>query len=335
MWQRVLKIIIIILLAVASVAVIGFLFAKPQQNITWGINFSSARAVDLGFEPIQLFHAILEDLKPDKVRIPAYWEELEPTPGQYDFTMIDALLAEAKNYDTEVIVVLGHKQPRWPECHHPSWWNELSKEEQNLSLIKMVEATVSHLKDNQTIIAWQVENEPFFKYGPECETISHTLYKQELNAVRNIDSSRPLIGTDSGEKGIWLTTAWAGIDTFGATMYREVYLDKKGKYLTYPLPPLTYNIKAGLLRILSGANKTIGVELQAEPWFAGSDAQHTPKDEQLKHMNPEIFFNNIDYARRVGFSENYLWGAEWWYWLQTNQNDSSMVDAAKKLFKEQ
>jgi hypothetical protein len=102
----------------------------------------------------------------------------------------------------------------------------------------------------------------------------------------------------------------------------------------YPLPAWTYNIKAGLVRLLSDANKTIGVELQAEPWFAGSDAQHTAKEEQLLHMNAQILNRNADYARQAGLSENYFWGAEWWYWMQANQNESSLVEAAKVLFSE-
>ncbi len=76
----------------------------------------------------------------------------------------------------------------------------------------------------------------------------------------------------------------------------------------------------------------IGVELQAEPWLIVSNPTATATEEQLKHMNAEIFQNNINYASKVGFSENYLWGVEWWYWMQKNHNDNSLVEAAKTLF---
>ncbi len=325
------RVILGILVAVIFIGLIGFVLAQPKQDISWGINYSSLRAQDLDMEPVDLFRTILDDLTPARVRLPAYWDEMEARQGQFDFSMIDSLLAETDKRNTKVLLVVGLKQPRWPECHQPPWWDLLPQAGQDQAVLTMINQTVEHLKTHSSIMAWQVENEPFFEYGPDCPTVSHTLYKKELDEIRKLDS-RPLVGTDSGEKGIWITTAWSGVDVMGATMYREVYADKKNKYQTYPLPAWTYNIKAGLVRLLSGANHTIGVELQAEPWFAGSDAQHTAVGEQLQHMNADIFTRNINYARKTGFAENYLWGAEWWYWLKLKQNDTSLVEAAKTLF---
>ncbi len=310
---------------------LGYCVALPKKEIDWGINYSSLRAVDLEMEPLPLFRTILDDLSPAVVRLPAYWEELEPSQDQFNFSMIDSLLAETDKRNTKVLLVVGLKQPRWPECHQPTWSYSLSPDQQDEAVLKMINKTVDHLKTHSSIAAWQVENEPFFKYGPDCPTISQDLYKKELAEIRKLDN-RPLVGTDSGEKGIWITTAWSGVDVMGATMYREVYADKKNRYETYPLPAWTYNVKAGLVRLLSGANKTIGVELQAEPWFTGGNAQSTPVDEQLKHMNAEIFNRNVAYAQKTGLSENYLWGAEWWYWMKQKQNNSTLVDAAKQLF---
>lgn len=328
------KVLAGLLLGVITLSVFGYLLALPRSTVTWGLNYSSLRAKDLNFEPVPLLNTILTDLKPKTIRLPAYWSELEPQQGQFNFMMIDSLLAQADAHGTRVILVVGLKQPRWPECHNPDWWDALpTTEQKDQAVLDMITATVNHLKDSPVITMWQVENEPFFEYGPDCPTINRQLYRKELEAVRKIDS-RPIVGTDSGEKGIWLTTAWSGVDVFGATMYREVYEDKKQRYRTYPLPAWTYNVKAGIVRLLSGANETIGVELQAEPWFAGSDAQHTSKEEQLLHMNADILHRNADYARDAGFAENYFWGAEWWYWMKVNQQDNSLVEAARQIFSE-
>lgn len=331
---KILRISLYAFSALTIACAVLFLIGRPQKNIAWGITFSSIRAQELGFNPPDLLRTILADLHPDKVRIPAYWSELEPEQDQFDFTMIDSLLNEAKlQQGTEVVVVLGKKQPRWPECHQPQWVNSLAPEQQEQVTLNMISKTVSHLKNSKAITAWQIENEPYFQYGPECPVTSKSLYETELATVRQLDS-RPLIATDSGEKGMWINAAWSGADILGTTMYREVYHDKKGKYLTYPLPGWTYNIKAGLVKLLTGADEVIGVELQAEPWLIVSNPTVTAKEEQLKHMNEDIFRNNIEYAAKVGLPENYLWGAEWWYWMQKEHSDSTMVNAAKELFNE-
>ena len=36
--------------------------------------------------------------------------------------------------------------------------------------------------------------------------------------------------------------------------------------------------------------------------------------------------------RKVGFAEQYFWGAEWWYWMKEVQNDPAMWNEAKKVF---
>lgn len=311
--------------------VILFLIGKPQKNIVWGITFSSIRAKELDFEPKALLVTILDDLHPKKIRIPAYWSEMEPEQGKFNFNPIEDLLSETDKRGTKVIVVLGKKQPRWPECHQPDWYNKLNPDEQDKAVLNMIEKAVVQLRRHQSVAAWQIENEPYFQYGPSCPAISHDLYKKEIALVQQLDN-KPTIATDSGEKSIWVNTAASGAEIFGSTMYREAYYENQGKYVTYPLPWWTYNIKAGLVRLLTGADDVIGVELQAEPWLIVSNPKGTEINEQLKHMNPDIFENNIQYAQNIGFSENYLWGAEWWYWLQKAHNDSSMVNAAKKLF---
>lgn len=48
-------------------------------------------------------------------------------------------------------------------------------------------------------------------------------------------------------------------------------------------------------------------------------------------MNISQFKENIDYAKAVGFPENYLWGAEWWYWLKVKHNDPRYWQEVKKL----
>jgi hypothetical protein len=60
----------------------------------------------------------------------------------------------------------------------------------------------------------------------------------------------------------------------------------------------------------------------------------SPIEEQKKTMDLEQFKKNIEFAKKTGLDEFYLWGSEWWYWLKEKHNDSGIWEEAKKLFSE-
>jgi hypothetical protein len=306
-----------------------YLRFEPAKNMSWGLTYSPGYAEYLGLDPLGTFNEILNDLQPQHVRLVTYWENIEQQPGQFDFTAIDGLLELAEAHHTDVILVIGHKQPRWPECHHPVWFEQLSSSAQRQAILDFVTAEVNHFKTFSVISRWQVENEPVFNYGLNCAPHSRTELAAEVGLVKSLDN-RPIVLTDSGEKGDWFRVAKMA-DIFGSTMYRTVYNPQRGGYVSYGLPPEFYRVRAGMLQIFTRVPAIIGVELQAEPWFA-HDIHETPLPEQYQLMNAQMFQDNVAYARRVGFSENYFWGAEWWYWLKNIQHDQSMVRAAQKIF---
>ena len=51
-------------------------------------------------------------------------------------------------------------------------------------------------------------------------------------------------------------------------------------------------------------------------------------------MNLEQFKKNIEFAKKTGLKEFYLWGAEWWYWMKEKQNKPEIWNEAKKLFQD-
>jgi len=87
------------------------------------------------------------------------------------------------------------------------------------------------------------------------------------------------------------------------------------------------------VKILVDQDNIIISELQAEPWGPDWIGGMTV-DEQYKSMNPNKFQKIIDYAKRTKFSESYLWGAEWWYWLKVNKEEFGMWDEANKVISE-
>jgi len=113
-------------------------------------------------------------------------------------------------------------------------------------------------------------------------------------------------------------------------MYRKVWSTQFKTYLNYPFPPVFYWRKAEIIRKIFN-KKVICVELQAEPW--GPELLYSsPLGEQEKTMNPEQFQKNIEFAKKTGFDEFYLWGSEWWYWMKEKQNKPEIWNEAKKLF---
>jgi hypothetical protein len=51
-------------------------------------------------------------------------------------------------------------------------------------------------------------------------------------------------------------------------------------------------------------------------------------------MDERKLLENVQYAQRLGFSEIYLWGGEWWYYLKTQKDYPGLWDTARKLFQQ-
>ena len=139
--------------------------------------------------------------------------------------------------------------------------------------------------------------------------------------------------TDSGELGDWVRARKRG-DIFGTTMYRFIWNDRIGKF-EYPLPPTWFKFKDYTSRLLligqDYAEEVIVIEMQAEAW-GEHPIPYITLEEQFSFLDFETFKENIVYAKRAGFPDIYLWGVEWWYWLDKTQNHPEFWQHAKTLF---
>jgi hypothetical protein len=324
-WRSFLGLLVFLVL----VCILAWAVYKPNTHIVWGASFNDDYAKQLGLDPHTTFLAAISDLGLKNIRLNTYWEEIENTRGKFTFDNVDWYLKQAEQKNVKIVLVVGHKQPRWPECHNPDWFNSLTQDQKDEAIKEMLKTSVEHFKQFSSVEVWQVENEPYFKFGPDCPKSSSALLTDEVKIVKSLDS-RPTLVTDSGEIGRWLPVSLVGADYFGSTMYRVVHTPTFG-YFKYPLPPGFFETKAELLHWISNPKKIWGMELQAEPWFENGATQ-TPLSRHLELMNPSIFKANMDYARSVGFERNYLWGLEWWYWMKTTQNHPEMWEVAKELY---
>lgn len=324
------KIIFIFLfLIVAGLFIYFFTGAAPQvKNIVWGVNFSQEHTELLQLDWRKTYSAILDDLKVKNLKLLVSWDWIEGQKGKFYFDDLDWQIKQAADHQAKVILVVGMKTGRWPECHIPDWAKNLSREDLQNSVLDYLKEIVPRYKDSDVIWAWQVENEPFFSFGV-CPQTDKNFLKKEIDLVKSLDGKkRPIIISDSGESSLWLKAANLA-DILGITMYRKTH-NKIFGVVNYPFPPVFYWRKAQIIKTFFNKPVICG-ELQAEPW--GTVLLYdSPVAEQKKTMDLEQFKKNIEFAKKTGLDEFYLWGSEWWYWMKEKQQSPEIWDEAKKLF---
>ncbi len=296
----------------------------PADEINYGVTFSPRYATYLNLDWKKTYQEILTDLKVKHLRLMAYWGEIEPRQNQYDFANLDYQMAEAAKNEATVILAIGRKVPRWPECLDPAWLTSDEKAT-NVALLKTIETTVKRYKDNKALLMWQVENEPFFKFG-ECPNISREAVGAEIKLVKSLDPNHPIVTTDSGEWGYF--DKLNGLpDKLGISLYRQVNNAILGS-LDYTVPAFFYHLKANLLG-WSG-DKMVVTEMQSEPWLR-TGIMDASVNEQLEIFNIKNFNDNLRYLKTAGFTDVYFWGGEWWMYLK-EQGHPEIWKTAKSVF---
>ncbi|MFA6132327.1 MAG: hypothetical protein WC702_04715 [Patescibacteria group bacterium] len=301
---------------------IKFFFEPKQPEL--GVTFSAAYAYGLGLDPREAYIAVLEDLGVRKIRLPIYWSQIETEKGQYDWSLNDFFVNEAEKRGVELILVIGNKVPRWPECYTPDWAEGLVGSETEAAVLNMEKTVVERYKDSPAVERWQVENEPFFPFGI-CPSPSAELLDKEISLVKSLDN-KPIMLTVSGELDPWIPSAKIS-DVLGISMYRVSYSPATG-LMPYPLKPLVYRFRAMVAGLFT--KEIIISELQAEPWFS-EPINELSGEERAEAFTSEDLADNISFAKYAGFSEAYLWGVEWWY-AEKELGRTDLWTAGKLIF---
>ncbi|MFH0906675.1 MAG: cellulase family glycosylhydrolase [bacterium] len=330
---RVSFLFILIAILCLAIFIIYLIIENPRNDssdVNFGVTFSQVFTEDMGLDWQKTYLSILDDLGVNKIRLIAYWPRIEPEQGKYSFKDLDWQVDQAGKRGVEIILAMGRKVPRWPECHIPNWANNLSEQDQQEKILSMFTEIVNHYQGNDAIKILQIENEPFLKGFGICPKLDKDFLDKEIALVRELDfDRRPIMVTASGELSSWIKPAIRA-DAFGTTLYRIVW-NKRFGYLKYPLPPIFYQARAKIVKWVTQIDKMVIIELQAEPWGpvliykAGAE-------ENSKSMDLEKFKGIIDYTYKTGFDEAYFWGVEWWYWLKEVEGDDSIWLEAKKLW---
>jgi hypothetical protein len=340
-------------LAVLMVA-ISWPHREPAGTPTWGINFECDYAEYLLLESpdgpdvtddrgdraewcADTLGTLIAGLGVGHVRVSVRWSEVEPRDGEFDFGLLDALLAEAERQGARLHLTLGMKGQRHPEYYIPEWALAVSRPPEGESpsddpylrerALRMAAAVVTHVGDSPVVDSWAAENEPF--------VISHRSNYWRLTAewvgelrgtIRANDPlKRPVVAAHAQHfvrDQRWRDALAVG-DVLGTSIYPFRNYKVLGVELVVPI------LEIGLIapnyahhdREAAERGKEFWItEMQAEPWIDGDPRLVGPRNPS-SNLTEGKLRKNIEYARKTGADRVYLWGAEWWLFQRERYGD--------------
>lgn len=333
--MKIARAVLLVLIGIFAMLVILVLILAQKQvpeKITYGMSFNTMYARELGLNWKEAYDAILVDLGVRHLRLAAHWPMVEPLRNVYNFAELDYQVKKAEEMHADVIMAVGRRLPRWPECHVPEWAKERTKEEQQQDLLDYTTTVVNRYKDSPAITYWQIENEPYLEVFAQehCGSLDESFFEKEIAHFRSLDATRPFLVTDSGNLGKWIGAYTHG-DAFGTSVYIHFWNPELGQFRTV-LPPWAYRVKENALKLLYGKKETMLIELSAEPWLLEPIAD-VDIETQYSRMDLSKFNDILQYAKETRYQKQYLWGAEWWYWLKL-KGHTEMWDRGKQLFQQ-
>jgi len=334
-WWHKLVTVIVVLGAVCGSAMYGIaLWYQHQQAgkpTTLGVTFIADYASSLGLDTHKTYTAVLDELHVKHLRLVSYWSDIEPTRGQYNFSELDWEMQQAQAHGAKVSLAVGLRQPRWPECHPPSWVDTAKPESTwEPALRQYMTTVINRYKHNPALQSYQLENEFFNSFG-QCNNFDRTRLNSGLALVKKLDPEHPVIISRSDNyAGFSLRQPLP--DTVGISIYRHVWVGPLHRYATYPFPSWYYAFLAGAQQILTGKPSVIH-ELQTEPWPPnGQDITKTSLSEQNKTFNAKTLQSTVQFSKQTGIKNIDLWGAEYWYYRMVKLHDPTVWEIAKTIF---
>lgn len=311
-----------------------YIITQRHKEFKFGATFIPSYARYFDLDPEATLDAMINDLNIRHYRLVSYWDAIEKTPGQYDFSELDWQIKKVQAAGGTVSLAIGLRQPRWPECHMPDWAAKQSKDQWYPQLKTFIGKVVNRYKDNSALDTYQLENEYFLKAFGICPDFSRDRLVDEFNYVKRLDPNHKIIVTRSNNAWGW--PVYAPIpDISGVSIYKRVW-DRTitKRYFEYPFPAWFYAFLAGGTEILTGKDLIVH-ELQTEPWGPDKGIKDISIEEQNKSLDAKRLTDRIKYGKATGMREIDLWGVEMWYWRKVKLHDDSLWEAGKAAIRDQ
>jgi hypothetical protein len=364
-WQR--------LAALAALAAMPFAvevrLARPTQPLTdsWrqrpvaprggtllGISLRPRQLEALGLDAQTTLTTLLA--YPFQVlRLAAYWQQCEPTPGAFYPDALDWQVAAAERSGKQIILCVGAiKNFGYPEFFVPAHHRRALFVERSLitptthpRLLEAANTFITRLieryRDRPSIVAWQVEHEAVDPLGLEHSwRLATAFLEAEIQAVRAADATRPILLNGflpttllaglfqwwrTRDQGDSLAVAQRLADIVGIDYYpRYGLINLAGRTLYMDgsrMPWHVWRRRQLITQAAQSARALMITEGQAEPW----ETVTTPPDPHgfgMYSCLPEHLIDTYNQwltlnTRGAQALHAYLfWGAE--YWVRRQQS---------------
>ena len=366
--QRVQALAVVLLVPLLSVLPLHLLMPATARAhgvvgpVQVGTSFSPWRAEYLGLDYRKAF-VRLEAMHFRVIRLSAYWDEVD----RDGYNQLDWLMSEAQRAHQPIVLTVGMKALGWPEFFIPDSAKPISAvsrgediaSEANIreGTLGFVDETVLRYRDNQALLGWQIENEPFNRAGPDRLWIDANFVRDEIASVRELDGHhRPLVVNAFSHFNVVFDQASArqgfdlrqvlgfeadgaerdalsvlnrgdvlGLDVYTAIGYQFLGQDQMS-HADADWPDRL----AGIRELARRQGKQAWItEAQAEPWESGATSYTSPKSTSPKAIRT-LFANLKD----AGYTTILFWGSEYWLWRE-DRGDSRWVDTVKSILRQE
>lgn len=341
-WQKSWRHKIIVVVVLSGIALTAgmygisqwYVHAQQTKPLQLGVSFIPDYAQSLGVSPEDTLDNLLA-IGVRQFRLVSYWSDGEPTKGQYDFSQLDWQFSKAEAAHAQIILTVGLRQPRWPECHIPSWVGDEPVNVWQPQLENYMTAVVTRYQHSPSLQSYQLENEYFLKGFGSCTNFDRSRLVSEYKLVKKLDPAHPII-VGRSNNALGFPVGQPQPDRFSISVYKRVWdAGLTHRYLEYPQPAWFYGYIAGVQQLFNHRDMMLA-ELQAEAWPPnGQTIPHTSLAEQNKSFNTARFKDRIAYGKATGMRQIELWGAEYWYYRLRVLHDPSLWNVAEQEFRAQ
>src|SRR5579859_634683 len=339
---------------------------EPRGSTALGISFRPPQITTLGLD-LQTSLAKLVEYPFQVIRLGAYWNRIERSPGGFDTRELDWQVEVAQRAGKQIVLCVGPlKTFGYPEFFVPRHRLPSGLPEHTLitpsAYAPLLDAAtefavriVDRYRDHAGIVAWQVEHEAVDPLGMEHSwRLAEAFVARDVTAVRRADPSRPILMNgflpvtwpvrltqwfQTRDQGDSLAVAQRHADIVGIDYYPRHALASLAGTTVYLDGTRTPWHRARRNQLFAWARTTgkrlMITEGQAEPWEAVTTPPN-PRAQTMYSCPPEQLIANYNrWLRRTREAEVALdaylfWGAEYWL-LRHRSGDSSYLAAFARV----
>jgi hypothetical protein len=332
-------------------ALLGVSF-RPRQVEAFGLDGRATLAALVAY-PFEL------------VRLAAYWDRIETTPGEFNTSELDWQFDAAERAGKQVVISVGAiKNFGYPEFYVPQ--HQLRRPLSEGSVIRpeshpdlqsaakrFIARIVTRYRGRGSLLAWQLEHESVDPLGFEHSwRLGRAFVEGELAALRDADPSRPVMMNGflpiaslvklsqwwrTRDQGDSLAVATQLADIVGIDYYPRHALLRLGPTTLYADGSAGQPPNALFNALRAHRKRWMVAEGQAEPWET-STLPPSPDRKAMFTCGPHHLIENYNAAIRWSSPQTplyayLLWGAEYWI-LRAHLGAPQYLGAFERLLKE-